>query len=174
VLDALTDAGTGEKVLVVTADHALLTAEMVEHFAAHASGDADVLVAVVTAAVIRAHYPESTRTYIKLRDDWVSGANLFAFLTPEAKRAAEFWGRAERFRKQPWRLVAAFGPLALLLFLSRRLDLEAALERVSRAMGVRARAIRMPWAEAAIDVDRPSDLELVNQILKERERDPAP
>ena len=61
--------------------------------------------------------------------------------------------------------------MALLLFLLRRLDLEAALERVSRAMGVRARAIRMPWAEAAIDVDRPSDLELVNQILKERERE---
>jgi len=155
VLDALADAGAGEKVLVVTADHALLTTEMVEHFAAHASGDADVLVAVVPATVIRAHYPESTRTYIKLRDDWVSGANLFAFLTPEAKRAAEFWARAERFRKRPWRLVAAFGPLALLLFLLRRLDLEAALERVSRAMGVRARAIRMPWAEAAIDVDRP-------------------
>ncbi len=170
VLDALADADAGEKVLVVTADHPLLTTEMVEHFAEHASGDADVLVAVVTATVIRAQYPESTRTYIKLRDDWVSGANLFAFLTPEAKRAAEFWGRAERFRKRPWRLVGAFGPVALLLFLLRRLDLEAALERVSRALGVRARAIRMPWAEAAIDVDRPSDLELVNQILKERER----
>jgi GTP:adenosylcobinamide-phosphate guanylyltransferase len=170
VLDALADADAGEKVLVVTADHALLTTEMVEHFAAQAAGDADVLVAVVTATVIRARYPESTRTYIKLRDDWVSGANLFAFLTPEAKRAAVFWGRAERFRKRPWRLVAAIGPVALLLFLLRRLDLEAALERVSNAMGVRARAIRMPWAEAAIDVDRPSDLELVNQILKERER----
>ena len=91
----------------------------------------------------------------------------------EAQRAAEFWGRAERFRKRPWRLVGAFGPVALLLFLLRRLDLEAALERMSRALGVRARAIRMPWAEAAIDVDRPSDLELVNRILAERERSPA-
>jgi len=173
VLDALADTSAGEKLLVVTADHALLTTEMVEHFAAHASGDIDVLVAVVSATVIRAQYPQSTRTYIKLRDDWVSGANLFAFLTPEARRAAEFWGRAERFRKRPWRLVAAFGPLSLLLFLLRRLTLGAALERVSRAIGARARAIRMPWAEAAIDVDRPSDLELVNQILEERERKPA-
>jgi GTP:adenosylcobinamide-phosphate guanylyltransferase len=170
VLDALTTAAAGERVLVVTADHALLTTDMVEHFTANASGDADVVVAVVSATVIRARYPESTRTYIKLRDDWVSGANLFAFLTPEARRAAEFWVRAERFRKQPWRLVGVFGPAALLLFLLRRLDLEAAMERVSRAMGLRARAVRMPWAEAAIDVDRPADLELVNRILAEQER----
>jgi hypothetical protein len=40
-------------------------------------------------------------------------------------------------------------------------------------MGVRVRAVRMPWAEAAIDVDRPADLELVNRILAEQERDPA-
>jgi len=168
VFDALADAAAGEKVLVVTADHALLTTEMVEYFAQHDAADADVLVAMVSARVIRAQYPESTRTYIKLRDDWFSGANLFAFLTPAAKGAAEFWVRAERFRKQPWKLVGTFGPVALLLFLMRRLDLEAALARVSRAMGVRVRAVRMPWAEAAIDVDRPSDLELVIRILTAR------
>jgi GTP:adenosylcobinamide-phosphate guanylyltransferase len=172
VYDALEGATAGEKVLVVTADHALLTTEMLEHFTQEPAGDADVLVAVVPARVIRAHYPESTRTYIKFRDDWVSGANLFAFLTPAGRRAAEFWVRAERFRKQPWKLVGAFGPVALLLFLLRRLDLEGAMERVSRAMDVRVRAVRMPWAEAAIDVDRPSDLELVNRILAERAERP--
>ena len=144
--------------------------EMLEYFTQEPAGDADVLVAVVPARVIRAHYPESTRTYIKFRDDWVSGANLFAFLTPAGRRAAEFWVRAERFRKQPWKLVGAFGPVALLLFLLRRLDLDAALERVSRAMGVRVRAVPLPWAEAAIDVDRPADLELVNRIFADRER----
>ena len=168
VVDALANAAPGTKVLVVTADHALLTAEMVEHFTRNASSDTDVLVAVVSETLIRKRFPESTRTYIKLRGDRVSGANLFAFLTPAAKRAAEFWGRAERFRKQPWRLVGVFGPVALLLFSMRRLDLDAALERVSHAMGVRVRAIQMPWAEAAIDVDRPSDLELVNRILADR------
>jgi GTP:adenosylcobinamide-phosphate guanylyltransferase len=172
VADGLANAA-GEKVLVVTADHALLTPEMVEHVTQSAGDDADVLVALVAASVIRAAYPESTRTYLKLRGEWYSGANLFAFLTPEASRAAEFWVRAERFRKQPWRLAGSFGAVALLLFLLRRLDLDAAFERVSHAMGVRVRAVRMPWAEAAIDVDRPADLELVNRILAEQERDPA-
>jgi 2-phospho-L-lactate guanylyltransferase (CobY/MobA/RfbA family) len=156
-------------VLVVTADHALLTPQMVEHFLTQATADADVWVGVVTATVIRAHYPDTRRTYLKLREDWVSGANLFLFRTPEAARAAEFWVRAERYRKQPWRLVGVFGPRALLAFLLRRLDLDAALERVSDAIGARVRAVRMPFAEAAIDVDRPADLALANRILAERE-----
>jgi len=168
VADLLANVAPGERVLVVTADHALLTRDMVEHITRADAGDADVLVAVVTADVIRERYPETRRTWLKFRDDWVSGANLFAFLTPEAARAAEFWVRAERFRKQPWRLVGVFGPRALLAFLLRRLDLDAALARVSTAVGARVRAVRLPWAEAAIDVDRPADLALVNRIIAER------
>ena len=60
-----------------------------------APASADVYVGLVAATLLRAHYPESTRTYLPMRDDLYSGANLFAFLTPQAKRAAEFWVRAE-------------------------------------------------------------------------------
>jgi len=168
VSDLLTNVTPDGRALVVTADHALLTREMVAHITGTDADGADMLVAVVTADVIRARYPETKRTWLKFRDVWVSGANLFAFLTPEAQRAAEFWVRAERFRKQPWKLVSAFGPGALLAFLFRRLDLDAAFARASHTVGARVRAVRMPWAEAAIDVDRPADLVLVNRILAER------
>ena len=169
VSDLLTDVTPGERALVVTADHALLTPEMVAHITGADAEGADMLVAVVTSDVIRARYPETKRTWLKFRDVWISGANLFAFLTPEARRAAEFWVNAERFRKQPWKLVGAFGTGALLAFLFRRLDLDAAFARVSLTIGARVRAVRMPWAEAAIDVDRPADLVLVNRILAQRE-----
>ena len=165
----------GQPVLVTTADHALLTPAMVEHFTrACADGGADVFVALVTATLLRAHYPESTRTYLPMRDDLYSGANLFAFLTPQAKRAAEFWVRAEALRKQPWRLALAFGPRALFLFWRRRLDLEAAFEQISGVIGARVRAVRMPFAEAAIDVDRASDQALATQILAQREARSGP
>jgi len=171
VLDFLDSRSAGEPVLVVTADHALLTPEMVEHFAtaSRASG-ADVQIALVEEALLRAAYPETTRTYLRFRREGFSGANLFAFRGERARRVAAFWVRAEQFRKRPWRLVSAFGPIALLLFLLRRLDLDAALERASRSIGATVRAVRMPFAEAAIDVDRRSDLELVTRILEERER----
>ena len=77
--------------------------------------------------------------------------------------------RAEAFRKQPWRLALAFGPRALIAFWRRRFDLDTALEQISRVIGARVQAVRMPFAEAAIDVDRAADLALATQILAERE-----
>jgi GTP:adenosylcobinamide-phosphate guanylyltransferase len=168
VLDALKGFGTGEPVLVTTADHALLRPEIVEHFLAAVDiSQADVLVGLVARSVIQARFPESKRTYLSFRDEHYSGANLFAFRTPAAEQAAAFWVRAESYRKRPWRLVSVFGPISLLLFLLRRLDLDAALAHASRAIGARVEAVRLPFAEAAVDVDKPSDLELVTKLLKE-------
>ena len=157
-------------VLVTTADHALLTPEMVDHCAAAATAsDADLLVGLVGKRLLQEAYPESTRTYIPLRDESWSGANLFVFRTPASRRAAEFWVRAERHRKQPWRLAGAIGPLALLRFALRRLDLPAAFAQLSRTVGCRVEPIALPFPEAAIDVDRQSDLALAEQILAARE-----
>lgn len=156
--------------LVTTADHALLTPAMVEHFlTAACAADADVLVGMVAERVVRAQHPESQRTYLRLRGEAWSGANLFAFCNARARLAADFWVRAERFRKRPWRLVASIGPSLVLLYALRRLDLAGALERGSRVIGARIRPIAMPQAEAAIDVDHESDLVLAERILRARE-----
>ena len=53
----------------------------------------------------------------------------------------------------------------MLLFLRRRLSLDAAFREVSEALGARVCAVVMPQAEAAIDVDKMADLALVRQIL---------
>jgi GTP:adenosylcobinamide-phosphate guanylyltransferase len=166
VLDVLDGLPTGRALLVTTADHALLCAEIVERFLAEgeASG-ADLAIGLVAARCLRARFPTSRRTLVPFRDESYSGANLFLFRTPRARRAAAFWVRAERFRKRPWRLVGAFGPVSLALFLLRRLDLDAALARASRAVGARIAAVRLPFAEAAIDVDRPADLALARKLV---------
>ena len=64
--------------------------------------------------------------------------------------------------------MSAVGPGALIQFLLRRLDLEAAFAHLSRAAGAAVRPVPLPFAEAAIDVDRPSDLELATRILRAR------
>jgi GTP:adenosylcobinamide-phosphate guanylyltransferase len=159
-----------EPFLVTTADHALLTPEMLD-FASDAieASDADLLVAFVARTVVRSRYPESPRTYFRLRGEAWTGANLFAFRTAAARRAAEFWVRAERFRKQPWRLVTAIGPTLLGRYLLGRLDLDAALHHASSRIGARVEALPLPFPEAAIDVDREDDLRLAEQILAQRE-----
>jgi GTP:adenosylcobinamide-phosphate guanylyltransferase len=158
-------------VLATAADHALLEPAWVEHFldAAEATG-ADAVVAVVESSVFRREFPDARRTFVPLRGDAVSGANLFLFRTPRGADVARFWMRAESFRKRPWRMVAVFGPAMLVRFALRTLDLEAALAAASRVIGARVAAVRMPFAESAIDVDTPDDLALANRLLAERGR----
>ena len=167
VLAAFEALGQSLPFLVTTADHALLTPEMVAHFCgASLKSRADVTAGLTAASVIQSAYPESRRTYLKFRDGGYSGANLFAFLTPQGMAAAQLWRKAEENRKRPWRIAAVFGPAALLRYLLRLDTLDQALAGLSRRLAFRAAAIKMPQAEAAIDVDKPSDLDQVERILR--------
>lgn len=172
VLASLDAVGLGEgPVLVTTADHALLDDSMLGAFFAESEkSSADLCLALVPRTVIRARFPEARRTYLKFRGEAYSGANLFYFRTPAAREAALFWQRVERLRKRPWRIARAFGLRNLARFLMRRLTLAQAFEQVSRVLGLRAEAIPLPQAEAAVDVDKLDDLILVRKILAERRR----
>ena len=156
-------------VLITTADHALLTPEMVDYFCEQAeSGNADFSAGLAHAEVILKAYPQSIRTFFKFKQDRVSGCNLFAVHNKRGLRILEQWKHLEAARKKPWRLVAAFGPLALIRFLLGTLSLDDVFATVSKRLGLIAKPVLLPFAEAAIDVDKPADLALAEAILKNR------
>ena len=167
VLKAVEELGAPFPLLITTADHALLTPAMVERFLGEslASG-AEVTAGLTASAVLRAAYPQSRRTYLKFRDEHYSGSNLFTLMSPQAMPLPELWLRVEQQRKRPWRIAAVFGPALLLGFLLRRFSLDEAMARISARLGVRVAAVKMPMAEAAIDVDKAEDLALAEQILR--------
>jgi CTP:molybdopterin cytidylyltransferase MocA len=154
--------------LVTTGDHPLLTPAMIEHFCRAAPADADFVVGLARASVIRQQQPESIRTFYRFREDGYSGCNLFLMRGPAVVALVEFWSKLEAHRKKPWRLIAAIGPLTLIRFALGRLTLGAALARLSGIVGVHIAAADLPFAEAAIDVDKPEDLRLANEILARR------
>ena len=153
-------------VLVTTADHALLTAEMVDYFCSGARGSGkDVVVGLALHELVTAKYPETKRTAISLGDGSYCSCNLFGFLTPEARSAAHFWRKVESQRKKTLLVIAGFGWLNLLLYLLKRPSLEEGLGRISQRLGLRAGAVVMPFPEAAVDVDTVSDWKLVESIV---------
>ncbi len=143
---------------------------MVRHFCneATASG-ADFCAGLARDETILAAYPQSVRTFFKLGKDRVSGCNLFALNNKRALVVVQRWQYLDSLRKKPWRLVAAFGPVAILRFALGWIDLQSAFAIISQRLGVVAKPVLMPFAEAAIDVDKPSDLELAEQILRARQ-----
>ena len=156
-------------ILLTTADHPLLTGEMVDHFIAGSEqAAADVTVGLAAAETILAAYPNAVRTFLRFGRQRFSGCNLFGFKTGKAVRAVEFWHYLEPLRKKPWRMMAAFGPSALLRFALGNLDLDEAFAIASRRIGVIARPIVLPFADAAVDVDKPADKELAEAVLRRR------
>jgi len=159
-------------VLVTTADHALLRPEMVEAFIAATDG-VDAAFAMVERKTVEKAHPDTRRTWLKAANGHFSGANLFALLTPESARGTDFWARAEKDRKRTLKLLSFLGLGIFLRAATRTISLEAAAERVGRKAGFRLKAVPLPYAEAAIDVDKESDLELAERILAARAALPA-
>jgi GTP:adenosylcobinamide-phosphate guanylyltransferase len=156
-------------ILLTTADHPLLSAAMIDSFlTGSTAAPADLTVGLASADTILAAYPDASRTFLRFGEDRVSGCNLFGLRTPNAAKAIDFWHYLEPLRKKPWRLFAAFGPMALIRFFSVKLNLDRAFAVASRRIGIVARPILLPFADAAVDVDKPADKELAELILRNR------
>ncbi|MGB8601812.1 MAG: NTP transferase domain-containing protein, partial [Rhizomicrobium sp.] len=156
----------GAPLLIVTADHALLTGVMVQYFLEHVDPATDGVVALARRPTIEARY-QTRRTYWRFAGAEVSGCNLF-YLGAGGRAAVAFWRLLEADRKKPWRVVRHLGLGTLIGFLRHRLTLDAALVRLSRVTGATLGWVDMPFAEAAIDVDKPEDLILAEAILQAR------
>lgn len=162
---ALQSLASETPVLVTTADHPLLRAEIVDDFLQRslASG-ADVGVGLTDFASIRARFPAAKKTVTRFRDGGYCGCNLFAFMTPASHRVAAAWRRVEQQRKNPLRVISQLGWWSVLRYLMGRMTLDQALGRLSARLGVRIAPVHLPYPEAAIDVDSIADQQLVEGI----------
>ena len=155
--------------LITTCDHALLTAEMVSSFIEGAEqAGADICVGFATETTISAEYPETKRTYLRFSDKAVSGCNLFYISSAEGVKAIEFWQSVQHLRKNPLKLARKIGVGVGVKYALGRLSLKGAFDYAGGRIGITAAPVLLPFAEAAIDVDKPSDLKLVETILQAR------
>ena len=160
------DGRTRWPLLVTTADHALLDEGMIGQFCLEAEG-ADLAIGVVARSALMKRLPQTRRTWIGFRRGKYTGANLFAFGSPKAMKAVALWREVEQDRKKGWRLLLALGWPGLLGLLRLR-TLDQTLAAMGRKLGLSLRAVRLENPLAAVDVDKPSDYDLVTDILDRR------
>ena len=159
----IADPATRWPLLVTTADHALLDGAMIDDFCARAKG-ADVAIGLVERRALMARLPQTKRTWIGFRGGAYSGANLFALGSPKAARAVALWREVEQDRKKGWKLLTALGVPGL-LGLVRLRTLDQTLDAMGRRLGLTIRAVELANPLAAVDVDKPADLALVEAII---------
>lgn len=154
--------------IVTTADNVLLTPGAVRQALATLGEGAEVGVAMATRASVLAAHPDGQRRFYRFRDDAYSNCNLYAFQGRGAFASAESFRSGGQFAKRPLRLVAAVGPLNLLLMLLRRLSLAGAMRRLSGRFGVRVAPIVLADGAHAIDVDNRRTFDVAAQLLARR------
>jgi GTP:adenosylcobinamide-phosphate guanylyltransferase len=156
-------------VLVTTADHALLSTQIIDYFCTEAlKGGCDVAVGLASHKQVIAAFPETRRTALKFKDGSYCGCNLFGFLNPQSYRAAQFWRRIEQERKNPLKMMRTLGFWAVLRYLLGQMPLNDALGYLSRQMGLRAGVVMLPFPEAAVDVDTVDDWKFVQSLVAKR------
>lgn len=159
-------ASQGSPLLVTTADHALLQTRWVEEFLAACRSDVDVTVALAKRDVVEAAAPDTKRTWLRFADGDFSGCNLFLMAHPASAGAVALWRELELYRKDPLRMMGRLGWTFAARYRLGLLSSDAAMARLGLlAGGARVAIAQMSDGRAAIDVDKPADLDLVRRLV---------
>jgi GTP:adenosylcobinamide-phosphate guanylyltransferase len=158
-------ARLGTPLVVTTADHALLMPQWLRAFLAACPPDADVAAALARKDAVLACAPGTERTYLRFADGEFSGCNLFFFQHPAAERVVRLWRELEAHRKAPLRMMLRLGVGTALRYRLGQLRLADAVARLEALSGARVRIVELADGRAAIDVDKPADLELVRALV---------
>jgi len=168
---ALETLGSDASALLTTADHPLLTAEIIDEFCRRsAATGADVVIGLAPYSLVQEAFPTMKKTVLHFKNNELCGCNLFAFLTPKGRQAADFWRSLESERKKPLRIIRFLGAWTVAKYLSRTLTLEAALRTFSKRLGLKVMAVVLPFADAAVDVDSVSDYRLGEERIRCRSK----
>ena len=156
-----------EPVLLVSGDVPAVTGEILDWVVENARRlGRQAIYHVVTREAMERRFPGVKRTYVKLRDLEVCGADVNVAHTRLAGREDDLWERIHAARKKPWKQAALIGWDTLLRLLLRRLTLEEAVRRVRERLNLDATAVVSPYPEMAMDVDKPEHVRIMEDYLR--------
>jgi GTP:adenosylcobinamide-phosphate guanylyltransferase len=157
-----------QPLLVTTADIPLLTSDVLERFIDSCRPfDRLAYYNLVSRETLERAFPNSQRTFVKLKGVQVAGGDLALAHPRIIHTNPELWEAMYNARKHAWRLARLVGPLTILKLLTRQMSIAEIESKASRLIGEPVRILNSPYAELAMDVDKPQQVELVRRLLEE-------
>ncbi len=158
---------TVKHALLVSSDIPAITPEMVDWVVNEAmKTDDDFYYNVIDRQTMENRYPNSKRTYTRLKNAEVCGGDMNVARTMTISGKEDLFNQIIDSRKNPAKQAAILGFDVLFLLLTRQLTLQDAEQRISRSLGLKGRVVLCPYAEVGMDVDKPYQLELVRADLE--------
>lgn len=158
-----------EYVLVASSDIPGINAEMVDWLIETCmSTKEDIYYGVIPREVMEARYPGSNRTYTKLKDIQLCGADMHITHVSMATEHLDMWEELIGNRKSPLKQAATIGFGTLLKVATRSITLSDLVDVITRRLGITGRPILWDHAEPGMDVDKPHQLELLREDLEKQ------
>ncbi|MDT8307461.1 MAG: nucleotidyltransferase family protein [Anaerolineae bacterium] len=162
----LEQARPGDQILVSTADIPMLTAGVVDAFIDQCRPfDHLVYYNLVTRETMEARFPNSNRTFVRLRDADVAGGDLLLVQSRVVESDEALWNALADARKHAWQAARLVGLGTLLRLLTRRLTVRQVEEAATRVFSAPVRVLLSPHATLAMDADKPEQVELLRRHL---------
>lgn len=171
ILHAAKILPTQNKVIVASSDTPAIRPEMVDWLANQIAESPEALIYynVIQREIMEQHFPQAGRSYVRFKDISVCGGDLNIIDRRLFTAERPIWKKLTENRKQPLRQAALLGLDNLLLVALHLVTLDNAVKRICKRLDIEATALRCPYAEMAMDADKPHQLEILRQDLENRQ-----
>lgn len=153
--------------LIVTSDIPLISVAAVHDFITQCLRyeDAKVFYPLVTREINEASYPEVQRTYFTLREGTFTGGNIMLIDPSVLDSHYELIRQIVDLRKNPAKIIKILGFKCIYKYIKKSLSIAEIEDRAEEILGFRGKAIISLYPEIGIDVDKPSDLSLMEDLF---------
>ncbi len=160
-----------QTILVSSSDIPLLTGAMVDAYLETCRPyDKGIYYSFIAKETMEARFPGSKRTFTKLKDAEVAGGDIHLIQPSFVEGNRELWETLAAGRKQAWKLARAVGFRVLFKLLTRRLSF-ADIEGLILKLTDHPASVRLnPYAEMAMDGDKPHQVDLLRAEISRLER----
>jgi hypothetical protein len=163
-----------EYVLIVSSDIPAIKGDMVDYLVdASTQTRDDIYYGVCPRDVMETRFPTSKRTYTKLKDMQVCGADINVIHVSMTTDHLETWEKLIGNRKSPLASAAVIGWDTLFQLFTRQITLQDLAAKASARIGINGRIIIWDKAEPCMDVDKPHQLEIMREDLELRKKKDA-
>jgi GTP:adenosylcobinamide-phosphate guanylyltransferase len=156
-----------EYVLIASSDIPGIKAEMVDWLIETCMQTReDIYYGVIPREIMETRYPGSNRTYTKLKDIQLCGADMHVSHVTMATEHLDMWEELIGNRKSPLKQAATIGFGTLFRVATRSITLDELVTVITKRIGITGRPILWECAEPGMDVDKPHQLELLREDLE--------
>jgi molybdopterin-guanine dinucleotide biosynthesis protein A len=155
-----------EYVLLVSSDIPALKPDMVDWLVNTSMKTRDdIYYGVCPRDVMETRFPASKRTYTKLKDMQVCGADVNVIHVSMTTEHLDTWEKLIGNRKSPLASAGVIGWDTLFQLFTRQITLQGLADKACARIGIKGRIIIWDKAEPCMDVDKPHQLEIMREDL---------